>query len=262
MAQMRRLFVDVPPSAAAKAAPSAPLKVEELHYAARVLRLGDGDAVVALDGRGHEAPATLQLGRRREPASVLLQGPWAAGPALRAHAELTVLLPLPKGERADWAVEKLAELGCAALVFVRSTYSQGGGAAQRIARLARVARAAARQARHGRPPQLSAIEVPLAEALAARPPGPGYVAHPHGDAPTLARALATRWVSAAPAEPRAAASARPHHTLLLGPEGGLTPEEVAAALAAGLVAVSLGGHVLRLETAAVVAAGSFVQHLG
>lgn len=262
MAQTRRLFVSAPPAVDPGGAP-LPLDAEEAHYATRVLRLGDNDAVVALDGQGHEAPATLRVAGRRDVPQLALNGPWASGTALRAPWELTLLLPLPKGERADWMVEKLAELGCHALVFVHSTYSQGGGAggSKRLERLARVARAAARQARHGRPPQLSAEEVPLGQALAARPPGPGYVAHPVGDAPTLVRALLDGRQARA-ADRAGDAAPRVHHTLLLGPEGGLSPEEVAEAQAAGLCPVGLGPHVLRLETAAIVAAGSLVQLLG
>ena len=261
MAQTRRLFVSAPPAADPVGAP-LPLDAEEAHYATRVLRLGDNDAVMALDGRGHEAPAVLRVAGRRDAPQLVLEGPWVAGPALQAPYELTLLLPLPKGERADWMVEKLAELGCHALVFVRSTYSQGGGAggAKRLERLGRVARAAARQARHGRPPQLSTEEVPLGEALAGRPPGPGYVAHPVGNAPTLVRAL-REGRQTRTANLQANPDPRAHHTLLLGPEGGLTAEEVAKAQAAGLRPVGLGPHVLRLETAAIVAAGSLVQML-
>lgn len=265
MAQQRRLFAH--PDAAPSSAPAAAdttgvvcaLDAEEAHYATHVLRLGDGDAVHLLDGHGHGAEATLQVagaGRRAEVTAVR-HGPWRLHPALAQAPALTVVVPLPKGERADWMVEKLGELACLAVVVVhthRSVQGEGQAAHKRLERLARVARAACRQARHGRVPRLPRAALSLAEALGPQGPIP---------------ATAERWVADLdPALPSFAEAARrahaagaptPAHAVLLGPEGGLTEDELNQARAFGYTPVGLGPHVLRVETAAVAAAIALQQ---
>jgi 16S rRNA (uracil1498-N3)-methyltransferase len=239
MATQRRLFVLRPQDPAAEAG-SVPLSDDEQHYARHVLRLGDGDAITLADGSGHLAPGVLRLGPGKT-CTAELTGPFQRALGLTQAPKLVLACPMPKGERADWMAEKVAELGVETWVWVvcdRSVVLPKGAA--KPERLLRLMRAAARQARHGRIPKLLG-PMPLArhlEEVQAGPPSSRFVADAEGI--RAAQALS------------AAHSAVRH--LLVGPEGGLTPDELRAAQAAGYGRLTLGPHILRVETAAIACA--------
>jgi len=192
------------------------------HHLERVLRLRPGDAVSASDGAGGWRLCTLAAGTAGlEPA-----GETATDE--RPSPPVTVAFALTKGERPEWAVQKLTEVGvdrivpmAAARSVVRWTPDR---AAAQVERLRRVAKEAAMQCRR--------TWLPEVEDLA------GFVA-------VSARAGAA--LAAADGSPPSLA----HPVVLVGPEGGWAEEE----LAAGLPRVALGPHVLRAETAAVLAGG-------
>ena len=236
MATQRRLFVLRPADPAASLA-SLPLSDDEQHYARHVLRLTDGDAVTLADGTGHLAEAVLRLGPGKH-CAVEPTGPFERAPSLHNSPELVLACPMPKGERADWMAEKVAELGVYAWVWVvcdRSVVRPKG--THKPERMLRLMRAAARQARHGRIPKLLG-PIPLMDHLKevqAGPPSGRFVADAEGMSPADA-------LSAAPGAVR---------QLLIGPEGGLTPDELRAAQGAGYGRLTLGPHILRVETAAI-----------
>lgn len=186
------------------------------HHLARVLRVRPGDALTVADGQGRWRTA-----RFGDPLEA--DGPVEVEAALTPP--VTVGLAPVKGQRPEWAVQKLTELGVDAiwlLVTERSVVRwEGDRAASHGERLAKVAREAAMQCRRARLPSLR-VGVPLAEAI--RAPG-AVLAHPGGEAPSLARPV-----------------------VLVGPEGGWSEAELASA-----DKVSLGLTVLRTETAALVA---------
>ena len=145
----------------------------------------------------------------------------------RAVPEVTVAFAVVKGERPEWAVQKLTEIGVDRIVPLLTARSvvrwPAGESAKQLARLRRVAREAAVQSRRV---WLPAIEpVSRFEAMAGQ--AGVCVAHPGGGPPSLDRPV-----------------------VLIGPEGGWDDREVAAA---GRALVGLGPSVLRTETAAVVA---------
>lgn len=244
MATLRRLFVQRPNDTHPGVSPAdAPIHLaldrEEQHYARDVLRLQVGDAVTVIDGTGMQAEAVLTA-ETAKVWGVTLTAPMALSPALEGAPRVILACPLPKGERADWLAEKMAELGLYAWVWVvcaRSVVLPKG--ANKTDRLVRLMRAAARQARHGRVPQLLG-PVALTDHLATVHEGPAssrFVADGQGLA---ASAVQIRGLSTT-------------RHLLVGPEGGLTPDELQQAAAAGYGAVALGPHVLRVETAAMAA---------
>jgi 16S rRNA (uracil1498-N3)-methyltransferase len=217
------------------------------HYVARVRRLRAGAELLLLDGAGREAEARVdRVGDRDTRLSVA-----APRPAPRdARPELVVLLSLIKGERMDWAIEKLVELGVDRIVPVCAERSvvrvAPGGAGQRQRRLEAVARAAAQQCRRA---ELADIAEPvaLADAVAQLRPGTlALVLWEEERSRTLRDALS----------PGASAVA-----LLVGPEGGFTSAEVACAVAAGFETVRLGPLVLRAETAAIAAVAAIAVAL-
>lgn len=138
---------------------------------------------------------------------------------------------MAKGERTEWAVAKLSELGVdriVPLICERTVVRDGQGVdSRRTDRLRRIARESAVQARRLWLPEV-AEPVRFAE---------------------LAAALADSCVPAALAEPGGAPVTLATPFVFVGPEGGWAPSE----LSVGLPTVGLGPTILRIETAAVVA---------
>jgi len=204
------------------------------HYLARVRRLGPGDPVVVFDGAGREAPAVVTA----VDADRVVVRAAAPRPAPAPAPRIVVLQALIKGDRMDWCVEKLVEVGADRIVLVAAERSvvrlDAERARSRQRRLQALAEAAARQCGRADVPPVSE-PLPLAAALAeAAACEARRVCHPSAGEPLAAIAAASVAV-------------------LIGPEGGLAPAELDAALAAGFAPVALGPHTLRAETAGPVA---------
>ncbi len=211
----------------------------EAHHLLHVLRAEVGRQVVLFDGSGAEFDAAV-VSRARQ--SVELRIVELREVDRELPLALVVGVALPKGERQKWLIEKLTELGAAAvvpLVVERGVAQPTGGA---LGRLERWVVEASKQCGRNR---LMQIDTPRTwhEWLNASDERTAdvrrLVAHP-GGVPLAELELAA-----------------PLPTLLaIGPEGGLTDDEVAAAVAAGWQAVDLGRRILRVETAAVALAAA------
>jgi 16S rRNA (uracil1498-N3)-methyltransferase len=204
----------------------------EAHHLAAVRRFAPGDRVTLFNGDGREYPAEVVSAGKR---SVVLN----VFPAVAADRELPFFLcvasALPKGDRADFLVEKLTELGLTRFVPLVTARSVVVPKANVVGKLTRAVIEASKQCGRNR---LMVVEEPWAWAeFVGRDDltADRYLLHPVG--PGLP--------AAAPAGGAAIA---------VGPEGGFTDEELAAAAAAGWQRASLGPRVLRVETAAVAAA--------
>ena len=206
----------------------------EAHHALGVLRLRDGEGVELFDGRGGWATGAIQrTGKNAATVSitsrtVLTQRPWP-------HVELA--FAVPKGKRLDWLLEKATELGVGRLcpvIFERSVATPELSEHAR-ARWMGTCLAAAKQCRAAFLPEL-AEPVEFSAYRAACPAEDRLLGDPAA-AQGMSQALAS-W-----SPPRRIA-------LLVGPEGGLTPGETAAAIEATWRPVRLGNYILRTETAA------------
>jgi 16S rRNA (uracil1498-N3)-methyltransferase len=194
------------------------------HHLERVLRLRSGAAITVSDGNGRWRPC--RFGPVVEPEGDVITEP-APTP------QISIGFAVPKGDRPEWAVQKLTEIGVDRIVLLVTERSVVRWDAERgerqRERLSRVAREAAMQARRAWLPQ---VEGPEGLAALARNPGVALCT-PGGDAPKLDRPF-----------------------LLIGPEGGWSPSEADSVPAH----VGVGPHVLRVETAA-VAAGTLLVAL-
>lgn len=260
-----RLFI-----APARFAPPAPvlLRGAEHHYLTRVLRLRLGDAVVLLDGGGRLGAARLV---RVDAEQVELA--WEAATTAPASGPQVILLcGLLKGDKQDFVIQKATELGVSAVVPVlcqRSVPQLGEERAEkRQQRWSRIALSAAQQCRR---PDVPRVLLPVSLAAAvqdAAPADPGRLSlllyeGPAAPLHALLPAASTATAPTAPTAPTATGGADPAALttvrLLVGPEGGFTDAEVAAATAAGFLPASLGPRILRAETA-VVAALAVLQY--
>jgi 16S rRNA (uracil1498-N3)-methyltransferase len=205
---------------------------EARHIRAR--RLRPGEAVKLIDGAGNFALGTYKSGDQ-----ITADRPRAQPEPATALHLIQAWLP---AEKLDWVLQKSVEMGASSIVIFQPERSAGGSRrAERTDRWERLIREAAKQCGQARFPRLE-VHANLADAL-ANPPPVLWMMDAEGTRPDFP-------VSAAPA--RAA--------LLVGPEGGLSPEEKELALQAGAVKVRLGPWVLRSET--VAAAGLALLQYG
>jgi 16S rRNA (uracil1498-N3)-methyltransferase len=230
---------------------------------AQVLRLQPGDALVLFDGTGGEWDARVtRMGRSEVLVEPLLHRAVEREAARHVHLAAACIA----AERMDWLVEKATELGASGitpLMAGRSAARFGAERAERrLAHWRAIAQAACEQCGRNRLPQIEPVRN-LADwltAIATRPAQRGALVAPDsGD-------TAARHGTRANGELRLLLSLRPGAaalgiaagnvatvTLLSGPEGGFSPDEEAAAQAAGFRPVTLGERVLRAETAPLAA---------
>ena len=206
----------------------------------QVLRLQPGDAITLFDGRGGQwQAAVLAMGRKDVTARLLAHQPLER----ELHTPVTLALGMPANERMDALVEKATELGVATiapLVCERSVLRLAGERAERrSAHWQAIAVAACEQSGRNRVPQVLPPQ-PLRDWLAGMPAG--------GLRLVLSLADGTQ-----PLRQRLAAHGGGPVSLLSGPEGGLSPAELAAAAAAGHLPTTLGARVLRADTAPLAA---------
>ena len=208
---------------------------DESRHLSRVLRLRPGDTVIATDGAGHDYTVRLDTVGAQATGSVLR----VATRDAESPLAVTLVQVVPKGTRMETIVRAATELGVArvlpALAARTVVRLDAAGWLARTRRWQRVAREATKQCRRAVVPDVEEPR-PLAERLTLAATADLALCVWEGDGPPLERALD------AASLPRTA-------LLLIGPEGGLADDEVAAARARGWTTVSLGTRILRTETA-------------
>jgi 16S rRNA (uracil1498-N3)-methyltransferase len=226
----------------------AHLGPDDVYHLRVVLQAKTGERVAVLDGNGQEWPGTLEtLGKTQ--AAVRLGAPFS--PATEPITQITVAQALPKmADKTEQVLQRGTEIGVTGFWTCQSARSQthlsGERQEKRRLRWQSIIKTAAEQSHRACLPSLR-MEGNFRDVCRA---APDYdltlLAHPDESLPSLRTALA----------------ARPRRILLLiGPESGFSPAEVAEALASGAQAISLGPRILRTETAALAMAAQILYAL-
>jgi 16S rRNA (uracil1498-N3)-methyltransferase len=224
---LHRFFV----APAAWAGDHFPLPAEIAHQVTRVLRLRDDDHLVLLDGLGEAATVRLRHGE----CLVESRAPVGGEPRHR----LTVWQALLRGDHLEPVIRHGTEVGIAEFrLIVTERCVARDLSPKKLQRLRDVAREAAEQSERGCVPPVRE-PVPLAAALSS-------------SSVLLFERHQGQRLSAL----------EPPQSLVVGPEGGFTPDEVAAAERAGVTLAGLGPRILRSESVAVAAAAVILSRTG
>jgi 16S rRNA (uracil1498-N3)-methyltransferase len=219
----------------------------EGRHAVSVRRLRVGEALVLTDGQGRGAAGVVAAVDGRDRLEVEV-AEVRAEPAPTPH--LTVVQALPKGDRGELAVETMTETGVDAIVPWAAARCVTQWKAERgqkaLARWRSTAREAAKQSRRLRFPEVTDLMTTrqLGELLAGA--DLAAVLHEEGSLPLATAELPTAG----------------RIVLVVGPEGGVSPEESAAFAAAGAEPYRLGPSVLRTSTAGTAAAAVLLARTG
>lgn len=218
----------------------------------RVLRLGPGDEIRLADPRGREASAVLRsVGAEGVSADVSEPHERPAGP------RVALAQGLARRERMEFVVQKTTEIGVSEILpiaFTRSiVHLDEERGAKRAVRWRRIAGEAAKQSQRADVPDVR--EPSDLDGLIAAAASFDVVLLPWEEEPAGAAGVR---------DALAAAGADPQTSVLvvIGPEGGLTADEVARLREAGARTLTLGERILRTETAAVVAIALVLHELG
>lgn len=211
----------------------------EAHHVRRVLRLSDGDALRVFDGRGREWQARLRFIGRHDVEVDLLD---AVTPVPEPAVAVTLAVGLLKGDQMSSVVRDATALGVARIVPVASAHVVVPAAARQagfIDRLTRIASSSAAQCGRAVVPQITGVTAFDDLFHDAVTPAPRFMCVEPGLAKDEARTRPSELVDRA--------------TVIVGPEGGWSEEELARARAAGASMLSLGPRTLRAELAPTVA---------
>lgn len=207
------------------------LDAQQQHYLLRVLRLGNGDRFIALDGAGNSwlAEITAQSAQIIEPVAIKTE----------LSVSLTLITALPKGSGYEQVVRCCTELGVSNFMPVISDRTILKPSSNKVQRWRKIAIEAAEQSERQIVPNVFEPEnFTLAINRLSTNQGK-YICVARGDAPTLWSCLSKQTQS--------------EIVIATGCEGGWTDAEVEKAIAVGCQPVSLGDRILRAITAPVVA---------
>ena len=216
---------------------------DEAHHAVAVRRLRVGEEVVLTDGAGVSVQGSVGSTGKRV-FTLMVESVAVLEPAA---PEIVVVQAIPKGERGELAVEVLTEIGVARIVPWAAARSvavwKGERATKSLARWRATAREAAKQARRSWFPEVSDLAATADVVELVSGADLTVVLHEAATAPFADVTV--------PAYGRI--------VVVVGPEGGLTDDEVAAFVAAGAVSARLGAEVLRTSTAGVAAVAAILS---
>jgi 16S rRNA (uracil1498-N3)-methyltransferase len=240
----RRRFY-APPDAFDVAEQTVTLGPEETRHLRDVLRLKNCDEVYVFDGQGREFRCAIS---RIKHDTSELQVQSQVGPANpESHLQLNLCVALLKGEKFDLVVQKATELGVKKITSLLTRFADihlrdASDATKRLARWQRIAIEAAKQSGRAFVPEIS-LPVDFEAALDVDGLGMMFAERDGESLEHLTREPAPQSITA-----------------LVGSEGGWSDAEIEAARARNFHVITLGGRILRAETAAITVT-ALIQHL-
>lgn len=213
------------------------LTQEEAQHAVRVLRLQAGDEIFLMDGEGvfHRAEVTLAQGKH---CHYKIVESIPQNPAWRGNIHL-VMAPTKMMDRVEWMVEKATEIGCDHFSFILCKFSERKQ--MRADRVEKIVVSAVKQSRKAWMPKVDELE-PFKQFVTTPRAGGKYICHCYDEIP---REDFFELINHDGADDDI--------TVLVGPEGDFSIDEVRLAIDNGYQSVSLGSARLRTETAALSA---------
>ena len=206
---------------------------EEAGHCLRVLRLTTGDEVTLTDGKGNFYKAVISAAtNKRCQLKVIETIPQEKGWTGWLHVAMA---PTKNMDRMEWLAEKATEIGLDALTFLNCRFSERK--VVKNDRVERIVVSAMKQSLKYSKPAVGEM-TDFKKFVSQERPGEKYIAHCHEDEKNLLKEIHPAGCDA---------------TILIGPEGDFSPEEVKMAIEAGYKPVSLGNSRLRTETAALAA---------
>ncbi|MHC8422830.1 16S rRNA (uracil(1498)-N(3))-methyltransferase [Streptomyces sp. NB004] len=220
----------------------------EGRHAVSVKRLRAGEDVVLTDGRGHWAEGVVKAAEGKDRLVVMdLETVQEEPPE---QPRITVVQALPKGDRGELAVETMTEVGVDAIVpWAASrciTQWKGERGLKALGKWRATAREAGKQSRRVRFPDVADVATSKQVAALVAAADFAAVLHESGDEPLAAAEL----------------PAAGDIVLVVGPEGGVSPEELALFAEAGARPYRLGRSVLRTSTAGTAATAALLTRTG
>jgi len=210
----------------------------DAHHISVVLRMRIGQTVYALDGAGNEYKAVLErVEKSRAIARIATKRRMDTEPRVR----VTIAQALPRTlEKLEWVLQHGTEVGAAGFIVFESARGRTDGErlAKKQARWQEIVRSAAEQSHRAILPTVEGV-LAFTDLLARAGDFDAALLAYEGE-----RAMGLRQALPNKANARILA--------MIGPEGGFTDEELAAARAAGAVPITLGPRILRTETAGLV----------
>jgi 16S rRNA (uracil1498-N3)-methyltransferase len=215
----------------------------------RVLRLKTGSEILLLDGLGFEYPARLcEVNEAHCTATAQTKQPSLGEPATR----LTLLVGITQRDKFELILQKCTEIGITEILPIitsRTLVQKMADVEDKYTRWKKIIREAAEQSHRGRIPLLSPT-MKYAEAISSNHnPETLKLVLWEDESETAIKSVLREYGGR-------------EVVLIIGPEGGLSAEEVVAARHYGFQPVSLGKRILRMETAAMIAAGLVIYELG
>jgi len=214
---------------------------DEGRHAATVKRMREGEVIHLCDGQGTRAIATVVKVHKHSLDLSIDQFTFEEAPEPR----FVVVQALAKGERAELAVEMLTEVGADAIIPWRAEHSIGkwDSVEKGLEKWRRTSRESAKQSRRAWIPEISNLKSTAEVCEMMSQAQSVFVLHESAD-----QALA-------------ACAIREQGTIMIvvGPEGGISPDELAAFSAAGARVVHMGASVMRTSTAGAIAVGGLLM---
>ncbi len=222
---------------------------EDAHHIVRVLRMKAGDEVTLCDCAGTDYDCVIEEAQTDRVCCRVRSESASAG---EPDIEATLYMALPKADKLELIIQKSVELGVSRIVpFVSArcvSRPEGKGLRKKQERWQRIAAEAAKQCGRGRIPEVAGA-APFREAVAqAARAGTALFFYECEREASLRSVISGGALSTV--------------SLMVGPEGGFSLEEVGQAQKGGLKSVSLGRRILRCETAPLAALAAVMYESG